>query len=385
MRQYTIITLFLFIIYNIYKLVMKDFNEYIFESYLAESILYFSPRFREQLLSMSDNKVASELLSKEGTDIKSEVTLIDISDNDDNYLTFMPIDKAQKLIDYHYPNAEDNDISTTYNQDVNDILWRNRERISAPIYINNSRNSIKIGKFANKVVNGKYSARDIESFVNTFKSSSPNKREKISVVEGKDIEYWYDEKNYLYIGRGSLGMSCMSAKKGLFNIYTDNPDTCKLVILTIGDKLVGRALLWKLNSIKSDTEKIEGKIKSEWFLDRVYSSEDYQIDKIRKWAIDKGYAIRYYNTGIFETTKILYNKTEYKNVKMSVKIKPIDYDKYPYLDTFMSYDLKKGILYNEDKRHLGHLILRDTYGGYTRSSLSRSSIIINRFRDFVSL
>jgi hypothetical protein len=362
---------------------MMDFNEYIFESYLAESILYFSPRFREQLNSISDNKVAKDLINTQGSNTNNDVTLIDTNDYDNNYLSFMPINKAQKLIDDYHPGAQDGDISNNYNNDTNDHLWRSRNYNQvAPVYNNSSRNMLKIGKLVNKVLPGKYNSKDIEEFVNLFKSSSPNTRETLDVVDGKDIEYWYDQDKYLY-KQGSLGASCMANKQGFFNLYKDNPETCKLVILKLGDKLVARALLWKINTISSKNEKLNGKIKAEWFLDRVYSIEDYQIDKLRKWAEKENHAIRYYNSG-WDNGKVFYNSIGYNDVKMTVKIKSKEYDKYPYLDTFMRYEVRKGILHNDDNRSLGGRILKSTGGDYT-PELPRKKVIINKFRNFLGI
>jgi hypothetical protein len=117
-----IILFFSYLTYIIYKLIMMDFNEYIFESYLSESILYFSPRFREQLNSISDNKVAKDLINTQGSNTNNDVTLIDTSDYDNNYLSFMPINKAQKMIDDYHPGAMDG------SRIVRDFLvWKSRK------------------------------------------------------------------------------------------------------------------------------------------------------------------------------------------------------------------------------------------------------------------
>lgn len=340
-------------------------------------ILYFSPRFKEQLKSISDNNIAKEILVNEGSKIDNNVTFIDINEYDDNYLTFMPIDHAQKLINLYHPGADDADVTKSFNLGTNDALWRNRRNSQvAPVYNEGSRNSIKIGKFANKILKNKYKATDVEKFVNLFKSSSPYKRESIEIVDGKDIEYWYNEDNYLY-KQGSLGASCMANKKGFFDIYTNNKENCKLVILKLGDKLVARALLWKVNSISSKEEKEKGKINTDWFLDRVYATEDYQIEKIRQWAIKKGYAIKYYGSYNYSDV-ILYNNVKYNNTKIRVKVKPIEYSKYPYLDTLTRYDSKRGFLYNDERIKLGGHILRSTSGEYSRESISRTKAFFNR-------
>lgn len=354
---------------------MKDFNEYIFESYLAESILYFSPKFRNQLSAMGDNKIAKNILDIEKTDIKQDITLIDI-DKDDNYLSFIPMANAQKVIDEFHPGVSDGNISTNGNTEATDYLWRNRNVGGiAPVY-SKGRNLIKIGKFVNKVLNNKYSNSEIEKFVNLFKATSPDKREIFDIVSGKDIEYWYDKKRYLRKS-GTLWNSCMADKKGVFDLYTNNPETCKLLILKEDDKLLARALLWKINKITLPG----GKIESDYFLDRVYSAEDYQVEKIRKYAEKNGWVIRGTNAS-WDYGEVKYNGRVYHDVKISVKVKPVEYKKYPYLDTLARYDSRKGLLHNDDIREKGGHILRSTWGEYT-PSLSRHRVMINRFNDFI--
>lgn len=342
------------------------------------NLLYLSPRLKIQLQSISDNRVAEDLLDKQGTFLKTNITFVDLNEQDDNYLTFIPIEHAQKLINQYHPKADDTDVTSFYNEKTNEALWRNRDnKHVAPVY--KSKNFIKIGKFANKILGGKYSSADLEEFVNLFKSSSTFKRETFDVVKGKDIEHWYDLNNYIY-KQGSLGSSCMADKKDFFDIYTNNPKSCKLVILKLDDKIVARALLWKIDKISSPDEKVKGKIEAQWFLDRVYSIEDYQIEKVRKWAIDKNYAIKSNNSSV-SWYSVFYKNSSYKDTKIKIKVKPIEYDKYPYLDTFFRYDSKKGLLYNDFRFDLGGHTLRSTSGGFT-PSISRKKIIINKFKSF---
>lgn len=256
--KYFTFMILLFILYNIYRIVMKDFNEYLFESYLAESMLYLSPKLRSHMKSI-DHNIAREIINLELTDIKPDMTLIDVDDKDDNYLSFTPMKNAKRELDKFYPSAQDRFIDIHPSPDTTDYLWYNRDRDGiAPVY-RKGRNLIKIGKFANKVLNGKYSQSEVEKFVNLFKASSPDKMETIDIVRGKDIKYWYNRKNYLYKELGTLGSSCMANENDYFDIYTDNPDTCSLLILKENDKLVARALVWKINTISSPDEKIKEK------------------------------------------------------------------------------------------------------------------------------
>src|SRR5690606_25207707 len=79
------------------------------------------------------------------------------------------------------------------------------------------RSEIKIGKFINKLFNKEFSDKEIEDFVNLFKSEMKKKTEVFEIVEGDDIEYWYNCDNYLN-KKGNLGNSCMRYGDDIFEI-----------------------------------------------------------------------------------------------------------------------------------------------------------------------
>lgn len=362
----------------------NSFSEYlIIESIINESIVYFSPRMRDHL-NLVNNDISKKMLELEGTDIKgTDVTFIDV--DMEGEVTFITMPNAMKLIKAKYPNATNVDLDVSGNKDVADIVYTNDELVlrnggtggDTGVYIK-SRNAIKIGKLVNRLFKGTLTASQVEKFVNDFKAATPSANEKIDLVSGEIIRHWYNEENYLS-KTGTLGKSCMANKPGkFFNIYAENPSTCSLLIMTVGDKLVARGLVWKLNSI--DGDGINKDNRPEYFLDRVYAIEDYQVEKMRKFAIDKGWAIRKYNSGYhFE-----YINWKCKNheVSMSVKVKKSNYENtYPYMDTFLRYDHFNGLLWNDDVRRKGGHILHSTQGDY-QQSISKSRVYINRFKDF---
>jgi hypothetical protein len=69
------------------------------------------------------------------------------------------------------------------------------------------------------------------------------------LVSGSDISKWYSCDNYKDM-EGQLGSSCMARKRNIFSIYENNPDVCQMLILTEDDKLIGRAIVWKVKSIE---------------------------------------------------------------------------------------------------------------------------------------
>jgi hypothetical protein len=369
--------------------MLKKFNNFsedlIIESVLNESIVYFSPRMRSQL-DIINSDISKRMLELEGTDITgSDLTFID-ADGDGN-VTFITMPNAMKLLKARYPDADNVDLDVSGSKDLADIIYRNdslatrygNSQGDTGVYVK-SRNTIKIGKLVNRLFKGSLTSSDIEKFVNDFKASTPSNTERIELISGESIRHWYNEENY-YSRTGTLGNSCMANKPGkFFSIYAQNPNSCNLLIMTIGDKLVARALVWKLNSFNS--LEIEDDIKPEYFLDRVYSNEDYQVEKMKRFASDKGWAIKTRNDGHSSETVTWKGKT-YIDISMSVKVKKSNYDDtYPYMDTFMRYDHFSGLLWNDEKRKKGGHILRSTQGEYTKS-IPRTKVYINKFKDFL--
>lgn len=373
--------------------MLKKFSNFsedlIIESALNESIVYFSPRMREHL-NLVNNDISKKMLELEGTDINNlDVTFIDV--DSDGEVTFITMPNAMKLIKDRYPEALNADLDVSGSKELADIVYKNdilALRHGRPgdtgVYVK-SRNTIKIGKLVNRLFKGTLNSSQVEKFVNDFKAASPSYNEKIDLVSGEIIRHWYNEENY-FLKSGSLGNSCMANKPGkFFNIYAENPSSCNLLIMTVGDKLVARALVWKLNSIEGHDVRGDGGIdknnRPEYFLDRVYSVEDYQVEKMRRFAIDKGWAIRAYNSG-HNFNYITWKGKNYDDVSMSVKVKKSNYDDtYPYMDTFVRYDHFNGLLWNDEWRKKGGHILRSTQGEYTKS-ISKSRVYINKFKDF---
>jgi hypothetical protein len=329
------------------------------ESIINESILYYSRDTRSVLKRLKDNEIAKDLLSVEKTDIKPDITFVNLDKEKDGYLSFITMRNAAKLISDRYPHLDYMDKRPDIA--LADELWDLRDSSSGAEVYDKSRNSIKIGKLVNKIFPGKYTDKDIEEFVNKFKASIDGS-DVFELVDGTDIDHWYNYKNYVDENKGNLGNSCMKSKSGLFGIYNENPDVCKLLILKEDDKISGRALVWKLKSIKRMRTEVEG---VEWFMDRQYTNNDSDVEKFRNYAKEKGWAFKT-NNNHHSFTNVTFNGEEF-NAELEVEVKAKDYRRYPYMDTFRRFDPNTGILYNDDERESdneGQYILEDTGGGY---------------------
>jgi len=348
--------------------MISKYNSFIvdmlLEKAINESFLYYSPNARKALSRIKGNDIASDLLNSEGNDVKPDMTFIDLGK--EGYFSFITMRNAKPLLVAKYPNMEwAEKIDTKVMADVqlysNELHELDIENQGSGVFTK-SRNEVGLGRFVNKLFPGKYNSKQIEEFINSFKASLEKAGEYFDLVEGEDIEHWYWYENYKEKS-GTLGSSCMAQKRNLFGIYTQNQDVCKLLILKEDDKIIGRALVWKLSSIKHLGRPVEG---VEYFMDRQYTIKESDIQKFRNYAKEQGWCYKSYNNHHSYSTVTI--DGEEKNVGMTVQVKDKDYNRYPYMDTFRRYDVNNGILHNDDDQdeeaYEGQYILEDTSGGY---------------------
>jgi len=351
--------------------MISKYNSFIvdmlLEKAINESFLYYSPNVRKALSRIKGNDIATELLGSEGTDVKPDMTFIDLGK--EGYFSFITMRNAKPLITAKYPNTDWSiNIDTkpmpdpeTYSNDLHEFDM-DSDRSDASGVFKKSRNEVGLGRFVNKLFPGKYNSKQVEEFVNSFKASLEKAGEYFDLVEGVDIDFWYNSNNYKS-DAGTLGSSCMAKKKNIFGIYTQNQDVCKMLILKEDDKIIGRALVWKLESIRSLGKPVEG---VEYFMDRQYTIKESDVQKFRNYAKEQGWCYKSYNNHhSYSTVNI---DGEDRNVGMTIKVKDKDYNRYPYMDTFKRYDVNNGILHNDDEQdsdYEGQYILEDTGGGYT--------------------
>lgn len=332
---------------------IKKFNNYDFigESLISESVLYFSPPLRDKLRAI-DSDISKKLLELEGTDVKSDVTFVDlVNGSDDGIVSFMPMRQGLTKIKNAYPDANNSDLQGEPNIDVNDAIYVNDIRYNnSNVYKSMSRNVIKVGKFIKKVL-GNLPDDEVENFVNNFKTASVIGSLKVELVSGKDITYWYNSDNYESI-KGSLGSSCMAGKQ-FFQLYEENPEVCQLAIIEREGKLIARALVWK---VESDNSEIK------YYMDRPYSIMDHYVSILTDWAKSKDMALWTRSFGCVEFR----GKEIYPDMK--VKINKLNYDSFPYLDTFRRYDYRKGYLHNDQSYKKRGYQLVSTSGTYSRKN-----------------
>lgn len=306
---------------------------------ILESRLLLSKKFRNILKNL-DNKISKSILDTEGEYIEGDFTMIDIgigANSEDILISF----STEKNILSRIPDS--------------DLYFKGSEvNIPERLFKTNGRNTMRVGKFAQKVVKG-FSDRDIEIFVNSIKSKLKQEGYTISIIDGADIARYYKRSACVKTSvGGTLLNSCMTDKDdNIFDIYTKNPDVCKMLIMTnTNGELVARALLWKAQidneesinknrNNRNNTDKISLIPKESWLMDRVYYTEDWMQNSFFNYCEDNGYVYRKQSHAYF-----VYNSIEYYYLKFYVKVKKINYGSFPYLDTFSFYDVKNAMLSN---------------------------------------
>jgi hypothetical protein len=208
----------------------------------------------------------SSLISKDLKTILANFGILTIISEDMDYLdakdestiTYMPIDKVSRSLE----SGKD--------------PWTATSRVA-----------MKVGRFFNKILFIEDSK--IENLANRFKTfykiSKGDFSEIFTIVHGEDIRFWYNVANYVP-GGGSLNSSCMRGATTQLDLYVENPDVVKLLIMTENNKLSGRALMWTTDRGV--------------YIDRPYCRYDTDQHMYKKYAEHFKYHSFYTRTGAIQ-------------------------------------------------------------------------------------
>lgn len=236
-------------------------------------------------------------------------------------------DLAQNWIDVS--NSEDS---------ISFVSDRNASRLDNP-FEGKGRNEVKVGRFTRSILSDlgeNFSDKEIEIFVNLYKSSKVDNSKKFELVSGPDIKKYYHYKNYA-INSGQLGGSCMRGEdcQSYFKIYTRNTESCQLLVyLNEDNKVLGRALVWKIHKseLYDKTQKLFD-TKPVYFMDRVYTANDSDSLKFLTYAKNNNWLVKNQmnNNG---NASLLFN---YGGIplygRIDVELKRVIFREYPYMDT----------------------------------------------------
>lgn len=395
------------------------YSEFIVEKLIQminESEVIYSQKFKK-LLKDIDSPISNHLIGIENKDLNVTSNYFDVSDSKDTF-SFIADRKAQEIIGQgpKFAIYKDGPILThnlEQNGKIFDLLGYNPQgsegytpnegqrgeilskaispvsgktflRLKFPegeCVINETRveydnkevwtknrQTIRIGRGVRAILSAsgeKFTDAQIEDFVNKYKSAFDRMNDiyrNFELVSGDDIAHWYEADNYLHgTRRGTLGNSCMATvPSSYFQIYTKNPEVCSLLILRSEenpDKIVGRALVWKLNK---PTDVI--------LMDRVYYTDDSQMQLFRDYAKFKKWHYKKRNDSSDEGTLVTPEGEEKYFETLLVNIRAVHYSKFPYVDTLKYLDDNRSKYYTLSNNQDGDTkTLESTSGGYEGS------------------
>lgn len=294
--------------------------------------LILSDKFRkvlEDIQNIKTSNISKRLLELESGDRLFDLSYVDVSEDGEN-VSYLQSSRIERLKSEGKPLEE---------------YWTSKMRTTQ-----------KISRFITQILSS-FSEDSVQKFVKKFKvvlkegSESGN----FEMVDGDEIIYWYDYRNYEDHSKGSLGGSCMSGPESgrYLNCYRNNPNQCKMLILKNkdGDKIKGRALVWKLSV---PVDKI--------FMDRIYTNEDEDIILFTNYAKKNEWL--YKNEQKYGGTYIVFPDKSTKEVHLEVKLDNIKFNRYPYVDTLRYFYPELQIMSSDTRLEGDYYTLTDTEGYY---------------------
>jgi len=330
-----------------------------FEDFLFENLdlSYFTmTKELTDVIKEIDDPIATQLVKDQSWQpIRSKVTLLDLDRQQLDKWWFVNSVKVNQFLKDKF---EDKFIETpNENQHKDQIQYflLNRSEITEKY-----KSSSKIGRIINKIYPDKYKPTDIELFVNKYKKHFTANFELVDIVKGKDINKWYDCKNYntTEVNGSELQNSCMrqSDKNNFMDFYAIN-DGIEMVVLfadpnkkwsELGEKekIDARAILWTPDTIDGE-ENTQG-LK---FMDRIYYNKQEHKNTLQKYAENQGWFLKHDNDSSING-KVYNPKTnEKKKIIFTLKdMKIPEHHKFPFADTLAVFDPETNILSNDDSK-----------------------------------
>jgi hypothetical protein len=360
---------------------IDSFNNFMVNERLDGSVPFVISQRLEDLLKKIRHPISRKLIDMSADDdgYSNEATLIDLDEFIFDHFVYTVANKYDDAIrsetDVIDPNAD--------KYKIYDFLKTNPE-----IY-DKYPSTIRIGRLVNKLFPGEFSPsgvkNSIESFVDAVVTQRNKKFNKIEIINGEDIVKYYNKDNYHKdaFNGSELDNSCMryGSCSDYIQFYADNPDV-QLVILKKGnrDKIVARALLWKIQ-YETGEDKKEG-----FFLDRIYFTKRYQKNLFIEYAKKNEWFFKKQqnsskDTEIFDPTLNFYTKIELKTVPT---FKKSSTGEYPYMDTMKWFYVERGFLSNSIKFKEGDetvYFLEYTDGRYTTEE---SGVYVSYYDDYIN-
>jgi hypothetical protein len=221
-------------------------EDLILEKMIQESALYYTKEFKDKIYNMRfKSPIAQNLIDVEGVDVKPDMTVISFGDEKGN-IKFSQIKNFISVVKKYYKEKYEKNWDSFMDEwlelflkriENSQILHSEMNRLWNDTGIKDAKSRVEtgIGRFVNKVFPSKYTSEEVEKFVNLFKKDEEDEN-NFELVTGDEIIKWYNQNTYIQ-DTGDISGSCMRYARcsTYFDIYTQNPEVCQLLILREGD------------------------------------------------------------------------------------------------------------------------------------------------------
>lgn len=365
---------------------LEKYDDYIlnqlFENIKVNTLPFMITDRLKDLLEAINHPIAKEILKLSTDKEEKNMTFIDFDTVD-----FSPkddLDTIYKRVTFLNANKAYDNVNKIHGIDLEKI--KNFMKFSSlgssnyeTEWFKKSRSAIKIGSFIKKLFGDKFKdagdeGNDITSFVNMF-ASKRSFIEKgygdFKLVKGKDIIYWYNQDNYSE--GGPLNSSCMRYEhcSNYINFYAKNKNISLLILKDPlnDDKIIGRAIVWKLHEPED-----------RYFMDRIYYTSDKYIEIFKNYASEQGWLYKK-SQNMDEYTEIV-DSVDGSSKKRTLVAECVSSSTYPYMDTMKFFSEDEGVITN-DSDYLEssgeYYVLTSTDGDY---QLINSGIYVEYYDDY---
>lgn len=299
---------------------LLDWESFLLKESNSDELFPFSisPLLKSILSDINDD-ISEHIFSLDDTAQMSKFSALD-TDMEEDFVTFIPSNVARR-----------NFLVGSDESQLKRLVIFGAIDKSDPNY-NKGRIKISIGRLIKKLFGDAYTDREIEIFVNKFKSKNAKLEKKFELRNL--IVTAYDKKDYSirYGNQNPLYNSCMNNEFKILEFYTHNDRVVEVLVLyeelideskRQNKKILGRALIWTLKS-------------GERFMDRVYYILDSDYYLFINWAIDNNVIYKSENKS-GPTTPLMKGNSILTDLKLEVELKyPVEsYDLLPYMDTLL--------------------------------------------------
>jgi len=241
---------------------------------------------------------------------------------------------ADKLLNF----LRSNNISDNFNIDGIDYAENDDKTLTA--YVKDRDGNLKgrrykVGKLFTSlgIKLDDFKGYEIEDLISHLKKGTI---EDFKLLSGADILWAYHCDNY---DEGETMGSCMryEAAQSYLKIYTENPDSvkCLTLINPKNGKVRGRALIWHTDS-------------DEFFMDKTYLTNNQYANLFILYAEEHGYK---------------------KSTNSTVSLENIEFDEYPFMDTFQFLNKDEKILMTSNDGDESTVKLDDTHGSSNNTGI----------------